>query len=68
MTHNFKFVLGNDSYIEGECEFSEEVSFKIKSFSEPLPFETLQNFEKVVALIKDVSSSGIKKIVFKIKD
>ena len=71
-THTFKFVLGDDSYLEGDCEFNSDgkASFKIGVWSEPLPLETLQEFNKVVKLIKNVyeSNDGIKKIIFKLKE
>lgn len=70
-THNFKFVLGDNSYIDGECEFNSDgkASFKMETWSQPLPLETIQEFEKVVSLIKSIyeSNGGIKKIVFKEK-
>jgi len=71
-THTFSFELGDDSYLNGECEFNTDgkASFKIKTFSEPLPLETIQEFENVVELIKSIyeSNGGINKIVFKKKE
>ena len=70
-THTFKFVLGDSSYIEGECEFDTDckASFRMKLWSEPLPLETIDEFRKIVHLIKKIyeNNSGIKKIIFKEK-
>jgi hypothetical protein len=50
-THEFKFQLGDGGkFIEGEIEFDTDnkASFKITSWSEPIPAEFMQDFITVM--------------------
>ena len=71
-THTFKFALGDGSFIEGDCEFNTDgkASFKMDSWSEPIPLETIDDFQELMWLVKNIfeNSSGVKKIVIKEKE
>jgi len=70
-THTFKFSLGDDSFLEGDTEFNSDgkASFKMDTWSEPLPLETIDEFQELMWMIKNLyeSNSGVKKIIIKEK-
>ena len=70
-THKFEFALGDGSFIEGDCEFNSDgkASFKMNTWSEPIPLETIEEFEELMWMVKRIfeHNSGVKKILVKEK-
>lgn len=71
-THKFVFELGDSTFINGEVEFNTDgkTSFKMVKWHEPMPLKTLDEFYKLMEMIKNLyeNNSGIKKIIIKEKE
>lgn len=57
-THLFKFKV-NGAFIEGEAEFNsdDKASFKMTKWSEPIPLDSIGQFEELMELIKKIYKS-----------
>ena len=71
-THTFDFQIGDGGkFLTGEIEFNTDnkVSYKFKTFSEPISEDTLSQFTRLTELLKEIyhGSGGIKMIRIKTK-